>query len=220
MIKLNDVNKSYIVGKEKYHVLKNVNLVVKDKEMIAILGKSGSGKTTLLNIIGTLDKNDSGSCTVENTEIDKMSEGQKALFRNKNIGFVMQDYSLLNHKSVLFNVMLPMFFGETKYKEMKLKAREALKKVDLLGIENKLINELSGGQRQRVAIARAIVNEPKYLLADEPTGALDTGTAEEIIKLLKEINNNGTTVIIVTHELMVAENCKRVIRIVDGQIEE
>lgn len=220
MIKLIDVNKSYKVGKQKYQVLKNVNLVVEDKEMIAILGRSGSGKTTLLNIIGTLDKNDSGNYSIDNTRVDDMSEGQKALFRNQNIGFVMQDYSLLNHRSVLFNVMLPMFFGKTKYKEMKLRAKEALKKVGLLGCESKLINELSGGQRQRVAIARAIVNNPQYLLADEPTGALDTVTAEEIVKLLKSINNDGTTVIIVTHETMVARNCKRVISIVDGQIVE
>lgn len=220
MIRLEKINKSYVVGKENYKVLKDVDLTIADKEMLAILGKSGSGKTTLLNILGTIDKQDSGTYIIDERRMDNMSEGEKAKFRNQNIGFVMQEYSLINHKTVLFNVMLPMFFGDTKYKLMKEKAREALKKVDLAGVERKKANELSGGQRQRVAIARAIVNEPKYLLADEPTGALDTGTSEEIVNLLKSINKTGTTVIIVTHETMVAESCNRIIRICDGQVEE
>lgn len=220
MIQMKQINKSYIIGKEKYHVLKDVDLTIEDQEMLAILGKSGSGKTTLLNILGTLDKSDSGICNMDGIRTDSMSEGKKADFRNKNIGFVMQEYSLINHKSVLFNVMLPMFFGKTKYKIMKEKAKEALVKVDLEEAVNKKANELSGGQRQRVAIARAIVNEPKYLLADEPTGALDTATSIEIVNLLKRINQEGTTVILVTHEAMVAENCHRVIHICDGKIEE
>lgn len=218
MIELEKINKSYIVGKEKYQVLHDIDLIIEDREMLAILGKSGSGKTTLLNILGTLDKSDSGTCSMDGTRTDNMSEGKKADFRNHNIGFVMQEYSLINHKSVLFNVMLPMFFGNTKYKVMKEKAKEALAKVDLAEVANKKANELSGGQRQRVAIARAIVNEPKYLLADEPTGALDTATSKEIVSLLKKINESGTTIIIVTHEAMVAENCHRVIHICDGRI--
>ncbi len=219
MIQLKKINKSYIVGNEKYHVLKNMDLTIKDDEMLAVLGKSGSGKTTLLNIIGTLDRADNGECNMDGVSTELMSEGQKAIFRNKNIGFVMQEYSLINHKSVLFNVMLPMFFGDTKYKEMKKKAVEALRKVGLGEVEKKKANELSGGQRQRVALARAIVNNPKYLLADEPTGALDTVTSEEIVELFKKINSEGTTVIIVTHDLMVAKNCKRIIHIQDGILE-
>lgn len=218
MIALSNISKSYQLGKVKYEALNDIDLNIESGEMLAILGKSGSGKTTLLNIIGTLDKSDSGECVIDGVHIEKMNESKKAKYRNENIGFVMQDYSLINHKTVLFNVMLPMFFGNTRYSEMKKKAHKALQQVGLDDVYKKKANELSGGQRQRVAIARAIVNSPAYLLADEPTGALDSVTSSEIVSLLQDINKNGTTVIIVTHDDYVAENCKKIIRIHDGKI--
>ncbi len=220
MIQLTNIYKSYRSRKQKNIVLKNVDLLIEDAEMIAVLGRSGSGKTTLLNILGTLDKPDSGMCVVDGVRVDNLNEGKKAQYRNENIGIVMQDYSLLNQRTALFNVMLPMFFGKIKYKEMKTRAIKALEKVSISECALKKVNELSGGQRQRVAIARALVNNPKYLLADEPTGALDSFTSMEIMDLLRGINKEGTTVIVVTHEAMVAEKCSRIISIMDGEIIE
>ena len=219
MIKLEKINKTYKTGKTSFHALKDIDLNIEQGEFVAILGKSGSGKTTLLNIIGLLDVFDEGTYTLNNMDVGKMSENKKADLRNGSIGVVLQDYSLINHKSVLFNVKLPLYFNKgCSYFNMKKKSMEMLK---LMGIDDqagkKAIN-ISGGQRQRAAIARAMICEPDIILADKPTGALDSRTADEIMDTIAGLNKKGVTVIIVTHDLDVAKRCNRVIEIMDGKI--
>ena len=216
MIICKGVTKSYKYGKSVTKVLKSLDLEVEQGEMVTILGKSGSGKSTLLNLIGTLDSPDQGEILIDDIHIEKMNEHKKSHIRNTKIGFVMQDYALVNHQSVLFNIMLPLFFSHESMLQMK---KRAINVAQLVGIESliyqKAIN-LSGGERQRVAIARALVINPKVVLADEPTGALDVKTSGEIVDLLKEINGTGTTIVVVTHDLNVASQCKRVIKLEDG----
>lgn len=219
MIKLENINKTYRTGKTVFQALKNINLSIEKGEFIAILGKSGSGKTTLLNIIGLLDSFEEGKYILNKTDVSSLSENKKASYRNNKIGVVLQDYSLINHKKVMFNVMLPLYFDKRcSYFHMKKRAMEML---NIMGIadqaEKKAIN-LSGGQRQRAAIARAMINEPDIILADEPTGALDSKTAGEIMDIFAELNKKGVTVIIVTHDTDVAKRCGRIIEIMDGRI--
>lgn len=218
MIHLINLQKTYPVAKKRFMALQNINLEIKPGEMVAIQGKSGAGKTTLLNIIGCLDDFDKGDYLFNGQSIAKKKDKELASIRSTQIGFVFQDYALINQQSVLFNTMLPMFFDSTKYSDMKSKAENALAQVGLLKEKNKKANHLSGGQRQRVAIARAIVNKPKLILADEPTGALDSVTAKEIMALLTELNKAGLTVLVVTHDNDVAAYCRRHIEIHDGQI--
>ena len=220
MIELNRLNKYYKVGKQKFHALKDIDLTVGDGEMVAVIGKSGAGKTTLLNILGLVDTWDSGSYTLDGTDVKSLSDRSLAKMRNEKIGFVLQDFALIEDQTVLFNVSLPLLLGnKVRFVEVKPKAISALEKVGLLDQRNKKVGQLSGGQKQRVAIARAMINEPALILADEPTGALDTGTGLEIMELLRQRNESGTTVIIITHDEAISESCGRIVRIGDGMLE-
>lgn len=220
MIELNRLNKYYKVGKQKFHALKDIDLTVGDGEMVAVVGKSGAGKTTLLNILGLVDTWDSGSYTLDGTDVKSLSDRRLAKMRNEKIGFVLQDFALIEDQTVLFNVSLPLLLGnKVRFGEVKPKAISALEKVGLLDQRNKKVGQLSGGQKQRVAIARAMINEPSLILADEPTGALDTGTGLEIMELLRQRNESGTTVIIITHDEAISKSCGRIVRIGDGMLE-
>ena len=218
MIEIKGLNKYYPVGKEKFHALKNIDLTVADGEAVAIMGKSGAGKSTLLNIIGCLDGFDSGEYTLDGITVRNLSDTKQARLRNDKIGFVMQDFALIEYKTTLFNTMLPMYFDKTPSGKMKKKALKALCVVGIEDQAHKKVNQLSGGQRQRAAIARAIVKNPPLILADEPTGALDSDTSEQIMNLLMEMNSRGMTLIVVTHDETVASYCGRKIVISDGRI--
>ena len=204
---------------QRFHALKDVDLTIGDGEMVAVVGKSGAGKSTLMNIIGLVDTWDSGEYLLDGVSIRKQSDRRLARLRNEKIGFVLQDFALIEDQSVLFNVSLPLILGREKYGNIKPKALRVLEKVGLADQRNKKANQLSGGQKQRVAIARAMINEPSLILADEPTGALDSKTGAEIIELLGRQNASGTTVVIITHDRTVSESCGRVVRIADGVLE-
>jgi putative ABC transport system ATP-binding protein len=216
MIQLDGIVKTYRSGDGFLPVLKNVALTINKGEMVAIMGPSGSGKSTLMNIIGCLDRPTSGSYRLDNREVARMGEGELARVRNRSIGFVFQQFNLLPRSSALRNVMLPLVYSGALGREKK--ARAMLDRVGLSERTHHLPNQLSGGQQQRVAIARALVNDPLILMADEPTGALDTKTGEEIMVLFKELHADGKTVILVTHEESIAEHCERIVRILDGEI--
>jgi len=220
MLKISQLHKSYPIGDSSLHVLKGIDLNVESGEMVAIMGSSGSGKSTLLNIIGILDEADSGEYTLDGVEIKNLNEKKAAIYRNKFLGFIFQSFNLINYKNALENVALPLYYQGLKRKERQEKAKFHLKKVGLLDWAHHLPSELSGGQKQRVAIARALAAEPKLLLADEPTGALDMGTSYEIMEFLQQLNDEGKTILIVTHEEDIAEMCKRIVRLRDGVIME
>ncbi len=219
MIEISKLNKYYKIGNDKMHALKDITLNIQNGEMLAIMGKSGAGKSTLMNMIGLLDKYDSGSLKIDGIEVSMLGDSKLAKLRNEKIGFVMQDFSLLEQKTVLMNVMLPLYFNNKyNFSSMKKIAMEMLRRVGIAEQANKKANQLSGGQKQRVAIARAIVNDPSFILADEPTGALDTKTSAEIMELFKNLNENGKTIIIITHDMGIAQACQRKIEISDGKI--
>jgi putative ABC transport system ATP-binding protein len=219
MIKIKDINKTYNKGKSsEFHALKGLTFDIKDGEMVAIIGKSGAGKSTLLHILGAIDNYDSGSYTLDETEVGKLNSAKLAEFRNRHVGIVLQDFALIEGYTVIENVIIPLRFSKRPRKEFKKLAMEALRQVEMDELAGKDVNKLSGGQKQRVAIARAIVNDPNFILADEPTGALDSKTTEAILEVFKKLNEQGKTVIIVTHDLEVANSCKRVITIGDGLI--
>ena len=213
MLKINKLHKSYKMGDSSLHVLKGINLHVEKGEMVAIMGSSGSGKSTLLNIIGILDELDSGEYTLDGIEIKDLTEKKAAQYRNKFLGFVFQSFNLINFKNALENVALPLYYQGLKRKERQEKAMFHLEKVGLADWSTHLPNELSGGQRQRVAIARALAAEPKLLLADEPTGALDSATSQDIMQFLQQLNDEGKTILIVTHEEDISLMCKRIVRL-------
>ena len=218
MIQIKHLSKKYGTKENVFYALKDINLEIKEGSLIAIQGKSGAGKSTLLHIMGCLDTFEEGEYLLDGISVKKMRDGQLAKLRNEKIGFVLQDFSLINQRSVLFNVMLPMFFNKTPYKKMKTIALEALETVGIPEQAKKMANQLSGGQRQRVAIARAIANKPSIILADEPTGSLDTQTSAQIMNLFTELNKQGMSILIVTHDQNVAEYCSEIITISDGKI--
>ncbi len=208
------------MGDSSLHVLKGIDLYAKSGEMVAIMGSSGSGKSTLLNIIGILDEADSGEYILDGVEIKDLNEKKAANYRNQFLGFVFQSFNLINYKNAMENVSLPLYYQGLKRKERQQKAMFHLEKVGLKDWAKHLPNELSGGQKQRVAIARALASEPKLLLADEPTGALDTATSHEIMQFLQQLNDEGKTILLVTHEEDIAKMCKRIVRLRDGVIIE
>ena len=219
MLKIENLTKTYNYKKSNaFTALKDVSLEVEDGEMLAIIGKSGAGKSTLLHIIGCIDKFEKGSYTIDGTDVHSLSDNKLAKIRNEKVGIVMQDFALIDEYSVIENVMIPLNFSKKKLGKPKELAMKALERVGIANLAKKPVSKLSGGQKQRVAIARAIVNDPSFILADEPTGALDTKTSSEIMELFTELNKFGKTVIIITHDLTVADKCKRKVEISDGRI--
>ncbi|MBR1662989.1 MAG: ABC transporter ATP-binding protein [Ruminococcus sp.] len=219
MITLTNIKKIYNPKKaNEFEALHGVSCDIKDGELVAIIGKSGAGKSTLLHILACIDSYQDGEYRIDDTLVKGLSERKYARIRNEKIGMVMQDFALVEDFTALENVMIPLNFSKKKIKGKKEKALAALKSVGIEELAKKPCNKLSGGQKQRVAIARAIVNEPSMILADEPTGALDTKTSAEIMELFKSLNKQGRTVVIVTHDPKVAEECGRIIEISDGKI--
>jgi putative ABC transport system ATP-binding protein len=219
LIQIRDLHRIYQVGTEEVHALNGVDLDIGVNEYVAIMGPSGSGKSTLMNILGCLDTPTKGSYRLKESEIGSLSDDELARIRNQEIGFVFQTFNLLPRADALHNVELPLVYAGIKHEERRRRAREALTTVGLADRMKHRPNELSGGQRQRVAIARALVNRPSIILADEPTGNLDTATGEEIMAAFRNIWQQGNTVILVTHEADIAANANRVVRMRDGKIE-
>lgn len=216
-IVLENVNKYYKVGKEKLHVLKHLNLEIESGEFIMIMGKSGSGKTTMLNILGFLDKLDEGKYYFDGTDVSNLSENKRSEYRAEYVGYVFQQFNLIDTLTVSQNIEIPLIYSGVRDKN---KRKELVaKRLKEVGLEDKALsypNHLSGGQQQRIAIARALVNNPKIILADEPTGALDSETGKEIMRLLTELNESGTTIIMVTHDHDMTKYASRVISLKDG----
>ena len=221
IVELKDINKFYKVGKEKAHILKSINLNIEKGEFVMIMGKSGSGKTTLLNILGFLDKFDEGEYIFNNQDVTRLNESERSNFRNLNIGFIFQQFNLINTLNIYQNVELPMIYNNKYSKQEKKEQIE--NNLSIVGLLDKIKQkpvQLSGGQQQRVAIARALVNDPEIIFADEPTGSLDSDTGIEIMELLKELNKQGKTIIMVTHDEDLTKYASKVIKLKDGLIME
>lgn len=220
MISVQDLHKSYQMGSNNLHVLKGINLEIDAGELVAIMGSSGSGKSTLLNILGMLDEADAGTYVLDGVPIENLNEKKAARYRNRFLGFIFQSFNLINYKNAVENVSLPLYYQGVKRKERQEKALHYLEQVGLREWAHHLPSELSGGQKQRVAIARAMAAEPKVLLADEPTGALDSTTSHSVMDLLQTINDQGITILVVTHEPDIAHMCTRIVQLKDGIIEK
>lgn len=218
MIRIDNLVKVYKTGDIQLTALKGVSLHIKPGEYVSIMGPSGCGKSTMMNVLGCLDKMSSGQYILNGKDISRLADNELAVIRNKELGFVFQSFNLLPRMTILQNVELPMVYAGVPLKERREKALEALKKVDLSNRIHHRPNEISGGQKQRVAIARAIVNNPSVILADEPTGNLDTKVTEEIMRIIQDLNNEGSTILMVTHEPDVAKHSKRIIRMRDGNV--
>lgn len=218
MIKIEKLHKSYPIGKDSLHVLKGIDLHIKEGEFVAIMGSSGSGKSTLLNIVGLLDTHDEGVYKLNGQVIENLDEKKAATLRNKFLGFIFQSFNLITYKTAVENVALPLYYQGMGRKERQKVAMKYLEKVGLKERANHLPNELSGGEKQRVAVARALATQPKVVLADEPTGALDSKTSHSVMELLKDINREGMTVFVITHEEDIAEQTDRIVRLKDGVI--
>jgi len=219
MITLTNLHKSYVTGENSLHVLKGISLQIEKGEMVSVMGPSGSGKSTLLNVIGILDNYDNGEYYLDGMLIRDLNETRAAYLRNHKIGFVFQSFNLISFKNAMENVALPLYYQGVNRKKRNLIAMEYLDRMGLKDWWTHLPSELSGGQKQRIAIARALISKPKIILADEPTGALDTVTSMEVMDILQEINNTGITIVIVTHERDIAERTQRSIKLRDGVIE-
>ena len=220
MIEIKDLHKSYQMGSNSLHVLKGIDFSVEAGELVAIMGSSGSGKSTLLNILGMLDVADSGEYLLDGLPIKNLNETKAANYRNKFLGFIFQSFNLINYKTALENVALPLYYQGVGRKQREEKSLKYLEQVGLKEWSHHLPSELSGGQKQRVAVARAMVAEPKVLLADELTGALDSKTSYEVMDLIQKINDLGNTILVVTHEDDIAHMCKRIVHLKDGVIVE
>ncbi|GAA0759982.1 ABC transporter ATP-binding protein [Clostridium sartagoforme] len=220
MIKLKGINKYYTSGDEKLHALKNVDLEVKKGEFLAIMGPSGSGKSTMIKILGLLDKDFEGSYLLDEKEVKSLNDDLLSNLRNKKIGFVFQDFNLIDRLTIKENIELPMLYMGKGIKETKDKVIELLGKINLLDKINKYPTQLSGGQQQRISIVRSLVNNPDIIIADEPTGALDSKTSGEIIEIFNELNKEGITIILITHDINIAKKAKRIVKIFDGNLEE
>lgn len=217
-LQLKGVNKIFKSGDIAFQALKNINLSIKKGEFVAIVGPSGSGKSTLMNIIGLLDKSTSGTYKLDSNNVSNLNEKKQAVIRNQKIGFVFQNFNLLQRTTVLQNVCLPLIYQGLKKADREVKALKALKEVDLVDKKNSFPNQLSGGQQQRVAIARAIVTNPEIVLADEPTGNLDSKTGQKILDVFQKLNKLGKTILLITHSPEIAKKADRIIKIKDGKV--
>jgi putative ABC transport system ATP-binding protein len=220
MIDLKDITKVYQIGEEKIYALNHVDLHIAPQEFVSVIGPSGSGKSTLMNIIGLLDTADAGVYTLDGIPINEYSENALAGVRNRKIGFVFQNFNLIAKLSAEENVELPLIYAGTPARERSEKVKQALEKVGLSSRAKHMPTELSGGQQQRVAIARALVTDPSVILADEPTGNLDSHTSAEIMEILEELNDQGKTVVLITHDNDIAKRAKRIVHILDGKLSE
>lgn len=220
MLKIKNVRKVYNTGSIEFEALKGINITINEGDFVSIVGPSGSGKSTLMNIIGCLDLPTTGEYYIDGTEVNELKEDKLAELRNKKIGFVFQNFNLLSKLSALENVELPLVYRGIKEKKAKKIAREKLESVGLGDKLNNKPNELSGGQKQRVAVARALAGNPALLLADEPTGALDTRSGQEVMDIFKKLNSSGNTIVVITHDMDIAQQAKKIIKIIDGRILE